>query len=93
MSIMVDCYSRPVLMQKVTGSTLGYASQEVKKCLYPPSGKWVPFLESERDKAAKGKELASPFIGVGRFRILGGPRFRILGGPRGGQIPSRHMTS
>ena len=25
-----------------------------------------------------------PFIGVGRFRILGGPRFRILGGPRGG---------
>ena len=32
-------------------------------------------------------------IGVGRFRILGGPSFRILGGPRGGQIPSRHMTS
>ena len=32
-------------------------------------------------------------IGVGRFRILGGPRLRILGGPRGGQIPSRHMTS
>ena len=32
-------------------------------------------------------------IGVGRFRILGGPRFIILGGPRGGQIPSRHMTS
>ena len=35
-----------------------------------------------------------------RFRILGGPRFRTLGGgggggggPRGGQIPSRHMTS
>ena len=24
------------------------------------------------------------YIGVGRFRILGGPRFRILGGPRGG---------
>ena len=23
-------------------------------------------------------------IGVGKFRILGGPRFRILGGPRGG---------
>ena len=37
------------------------------------------------------------FIGVGRFRILGGPRFRIFwgggGGPMGGQIPSRHMTS
>ena len=31
-------------------------------------------------------------IGVGRFRILGGPRFRILGG-HGGQIPSKHMTS
>ena len=25
------------------------------------------------------------FIGVGRFRILGGPRFRILGGGGGGQ--------
>ena len=44
------------------------------------------------------------FIGVGRFRILGGggARFRILGGQgleywgggaKGGQIPSRHMTS
>ena len=32
-----------------------------------------------------------PYIGLGRFRILGGPRFRILGG--GGQIPSRHMSS
>ena len=35
-------------------------------------------------------------IGVGRFRILGGPRFRILGGGgggKGGQISSRHMTS
>ena len=28
------------------------------------------------------KQITSPFIGVGRFRILGGPRFRILGGPR-----------
>ena len=35
----------------------------------------------------------SLYIGVGRFRILGGQRFRILGGPRGGHIPSRHMTS
>ena len=42
-------------------------------------------------------------MGVGRFKILGGgggARFRILGGPmfrifggKGGQIPSRHMTS
>ena len=32
------------------------------------------------------------FIGVGRFRILGGG-CRILGGARGDQIPSRHMTS
>ena len=38
-------------------------------------------------------------IGVGRLRILGGARFRILGGGggggggKGGQIPSRHMTS
>ena len=39
-----------------------------------------------------GPPIIQP-IGVGRFRILGGPRFRILGGPRGGQIPSRHMTS
>ena len=29
-------------------------------------------------------------IGIGSFRILGGPRLRILGGPTGGQIPSRH---
>ena len=28
--------------------------------------------------------LLSLFIGVGRFRILGGPRFRILGGGKGG---------
>ena len=30
-------------------------------------------------------------IGVGRFRILGGPRFRILGGgggPRGAEFPA-----
>ena len=38
------------------------------------------------------------YIGVGRFRILGGgggARFRILGGGGKGeaQIPSRHMTS
>ena len=39
------------------------------------------------------KSFCAYNIGVGRFRILGGPRFRILGGPRGGQIPSRHMTS
>ena len=38
-------------------------------------------------------------IGIGRFRTLGGggggARFRILGGGggKGGQIPSRHMTS
>ena len=25
--------------------------------------------------------------------LIGVERFRILGGPRGGQIPSRHMTS
>ena len=44
--------------------------------------------------AKKAKEdWIGNHIGVGRFRILGGPRFRILGGPRGGQIPSRHMTS
>ena len=33
------------------------------------------------------------FIGVGRFRILGGPWFKILGGGQGGPITSRHMTS
>ena len=31
------------------------------------------------------KTIQARFIGVGRFRILGGPR--------GGQIRSRHMTS
>ena len=40
----------------------------------------------------------SYLIGGGRFRILGGgARFRILGGGggggKGGQTPSRHMTS
>ena len=40
-----------------------------------------------------GYIVTSLSIGVGRFRILGGPRFRILGGAKGGQIPSRHMTS
>ena len=29
--------------------------------------------------------LEHVFIGVGRFRILGGPRFRIWGGGGGGQ--------
>ena len=36
------------------------------------------------------------YIGVGRFRILGGPRFRILGGPRGANSQQAHdvvMTS
>ena len=34
-------------------------------------------------------------IGVGRFRILGGPRFRILGGPGGANSQQAHdvMTS
>ena len=45
------------------------------------------------------KLVSAKFIGVGRFRIVGGgPRFRKLGGGGGGgggggQIPSRHMTS
>ena len=34
------------------------------------------------------------FIGVGRFRILGGQGLEFGGGTRGGgQIPSRHMAS
>ena len=33
------------------------------------------------------------FIGVGRFRILGGPRFRILGGPNSQQAHDVVMTS
>ena len=39
--------------------------------------------------------MTKTYIGVGRFRILGGPRFRILGGGGGeeGPTPSRHMTS
>ena len=40
--------------------------------------------EGERERAG-GRILFRCSIGVGRFRILGGPR--------GGQIPSRHMTS
>ena len=40
-------------------------------------------------------EKTLAFIGVGRFRILGrgGGQGLDIGGPRGGQIPSRHMTS
>ena len=33
---------------------------------------------------AKYDPNPSILIGVGRFRILGGPRLRILGGPGGG---------
>ena len=33
------------------------------------------------------------FIGVGRFRILGGGQGLVYWGGKGGQIPSRHMTS
>ena len=34
------------------------------------------------------------FIGVGRFRILGGGQgLEYLGGAKGGQISSRNMTS
>ena len=43
------------------------------------------------------KKLTKQVIGIGRFRILGGPRFRILGAGGGkgggGATPSRHMTS
>ena len=35
-----------------------------------------------------GLGLTAICIGVGRFRILGGPRFRILGGPRGAKFPA-----
>ena len=31
------------------------------------------------------------FIGVGRFRIFGGPRFRILGGAKGGGANSQQV--
>ena len=45
-----------------------------------------------------GQDKTAPwvksFIGVGRFRILGGGQgLDIGGGGKGGQIPSRHMTS
>ena len=33
------------------------------------------------------------FIGVGRFRILGGQCLEYWGGGARGQIPSRHVTS
>ena len=33
---------------------------------------------------SQGLFLTSLTIGVGRFRIFGGPRFRIFGGPGGG---------
>ena len=33
------------------------------------------------------------FIGVGRFRILGGQGLEYWGGAKGGKITSTHMTS
>ena len=56
-----------------------------------------PFMEGLPCPGKQTESHKSCFIGVGRFRILGGgggARFRILGGGGGGgQIPSRHMTS
>ena len=46
--------------------------------------------------SSQNKNYSNYFIGVGRFRILGGPRFRILGGPRGANSQQAHdvvMTS
>ena len=37
--------------------------------------------------------MSAVIIGVGRFRILGGQGLEYWGGGKGGQIPSRHMTS
>ena len=34
------------------------------------------------------REKIALFIGVGRFRILGGPKFRILGGQGGVKFPA-----
>ena len=49
----------------------------------------------------QGAFIVINVIGVGKFRILGGQGLEYWGGqgleywggPRGGQIPSRHMTS
>ena len=42
------------------------------------------FLNHKRRQCNKYHDVVPKFIGVGRFRILGGPRFRILGGGQGG---------
>ena len=39
---------------------------------------------------ASVSEFVLQSIGIGRFRILGGPRFRILGGPRGPNSQQAH---
>ena len=58
---------------------------------------YVVFHNLEHQNAG----LADVNIGVGRFRILniggggggGGAKVKNIGGAKGGQIPSRHMTS
>ena len=64
-----------------------YADQTCKLNRLPYNGLCLDYMET----------LKAPFIGVGRFRILGGPRFRILGGgprfrilggPRGAKFPA-----
>ena len=59
-------------------------------------------MRREENKKGKATFLESVSkstlnIGVGRFRILGGQGLEFFflggGGKRGGQIPSRHMTS
>ena len=44
-------------------------------------------LTEQRDMGKRKKKVRLD-IGVGRFRILGGPRLRILGGPGGAKFPA-----
>ena len=53
------------MVQKVTVSRKFEAELRhatLKKSLFQPSSKWVSLLQTERDKAAKGKRWVPPFI-------------------------------
>ena len=47
---------------KVAGSNRRLARQCLENFLFQPSRKWVPFVESGKDKASSGEGWTSPFF-------------------------------
>ena len=59
------------------------------------AARWVPHALTDEQKQARVDVAKCLYIGVGRFRIVGGCQGLEFWGAKGegGQIPSRHMTS